>query len=181
MSGSAKRGRLLLLALPFLWAGCSVLSRKAAPSKAASAADAGGRGSSDEADQQEASLRLKKFSAVPDLTPIYFDYDRAQLAADAFAALKRNAVWLKEHPKAEIQVQGHCDERGTAAYNLSLGQRRALAIRDYYKALGIEMRRMSTISFGEESPACREPTEDCWRRNRRGETMVRTQDKALGR
>lgn len=89
------------------------------------------------------------------------------------AALKANAAWLKSNAKVEVQIQGHCDERGTVAYNLALGQKRARAVRDYYRTLGVSMRRMSTISYGKEKPGCQESNEDCWRDNRRAETRAR--------
>lgn len=121
----------------------------------------------------EASLRGKTFQAVPTLAPVHFDYDRDSLNEGSMAALKANADWLKANVKVEVQVQGHCDERGTVAYNLALGQKRARAVRDYYRALGVPMNRMSTISFGKEKPQCGEATEGCWRSNRRAETRAR--------
>lgn len=121
----------------------------------------------------EASLRGKVFQQVPTLAAVRFDYDRDSLDDASRAALKANAEWLKANAKVEVQIQGHCDERGTVAYNLALGQKRARAVRDYYRALGVPMRRMSTISFGKEKPECQDGTEECWRRNRRAETRAR--------
>jgi peptidoglycan-associated lipoprotein len=110
---------------------------------------------------------------IPQLEDAYFDVDKADLREDARAALKRNASWLKETSAAEVRVGGYCDDRGTVEYNLSLGQRRAEAVRKYYKALGIASSRLSSISFGEEHPVCTEETEECWAKNRRAATQVR--------
>lgn len=121
----------------------------------------------------EASLRGKAYQTAPELATVRFPYDSVVLDDEARARLKENAAWLKKLPKIEIQIQGHCDERGTTAYNLALGQRRATAVREYYKDLGIPMKRMSTISFGEERPECSVQDEECWARNRRAQTLAR--------
>ncbi len=125
------------------------------------------------AEVTEASLRGKTFQSVPTLASVHFAYDRDSLDGGAMAALKANAEWLKANSKVEVQIQGHCDERGTVAYNLALGQKRSRAVRDYYRALGVPMSRMSTISFGKEKPDCPDATEECWRANRRAETRAR--------
>lgn len=125
------------------------------------------------AEVTEASLRGKTFQGVPTLAPVRFEYDRDSLDGGAMATLKANAAWLKANAKVEVQIQGHCDERGTVAYNLALGQKRSRAVRDYYRALGVPMSRMSTISFGKENPDCPDATEECWRVNRRAETRAR--------
>lgn len=124
----------------------------------------------------EASLRGKVFQAVPALKSVRFDYDAARLTEQAMVVLKANAEWLKRNPRVEVQIQGHCDERGTTAYNLALGQRRARAVRDYYRALGVPAGRLSTISYGEESPLCARSDEECWSVNRRAETLARIDD-----
>ena len=79
---------------------------------------------------------------------------------------------LRERSSATIQVEGHCDERGTNEYNLSLGEERATAVRDYLIGLGIAGDRIQTVSRGEESPFCSESTESCWQQNRRGQFNV---------
>jgi len=107
------------------------------------------------------------------LRDIHFDYDKSELSTGDRETLRANAAVLKKRPSAEIQVAGHCDERGTNQYNIALGQRRANAVRNYYKFLGVKMSRMSTISYGEELPACNDSTEECWSQNRRAETLVR--------
>lgn len=121
----------------------------------------------------EGSLRGKAFVADRELSVVHFDYDKSQLDEAARRTLQANAAALKKRPAVEIQIAGHCDERGTNEYNIALAQRRANAVRDYYRYLGVAMGRMSTISYGEESPLCSESTEDCWARNRRAETLAR--------
>ncbi len=103
------------------------------------------------------------------LKPIYFDYDRAILKAAAKAQLEKNADVLKENPKVNCQIEGHCDERGDREYNLALGEKRALAARRYLISLGINPDRIFTISYGEERPAVDGHDESAWKLNRRNE------------
>ncbi|HEX7230519.1 MAG TPA: peptidoglycan-associated lipoprotein Pal [Candidatus Binatia bacterium] len=100
------------------------------------------------------------------LKDIYFNFDSADLSQTARAILKDNADWLKSNPAVRVQIEGHCDERGAADYNMALGAKRAQAAMDYLTTLGVAANRMSTISYGEEIPVCREHTEDCWAKNR---------------
>lgn len=101
------------------------------------------------------------------LREVYFDFDRYDLSSDARATLKAAADWLKQNPAARVDIEGHCDERGTTEYNLALGAKRAQSAKDYLVSLGIAANRLSTNSFGEEIPVCREPSESCWQKNRR--------------
>ncbi|MBL0058618.1 MAG: OmpA family protein [Elusimicrobia bacterium] len=111
------------------------------------------------------------------LDTINFDYMKADLTPEARASLKKNAAVLKTIRKTasgvKIRVEGHCDDRGTLEYNMALGQRRANAVRDYYATLGVAKAALSTISYGEERPVCTEASDDCWARNRRGETTLK--------
>ncbi len=102
----------------------------------------------------------------------YFDYDSYSLRADARDALKTNAVWLKKNKSATIQVEGHCDERGTTEYNLALGERRANAARDYLLKLGVPRSRLSVISYGEERPSDTGHDDSAWSKNRRAVFVV---------
>lgn len=126
-----------------------------------------------EVTEREGSLRGKEYSADPELVVVNFDFDKAELSEESRRVLRENAAALKKRKTVEIQVAGHCDERGTTEYNLSLGQRRANAVRNYYKYLGVKLSRMSTISYGEERPVCQESSDECWSRNRRAETLVK--------
>ena len=103
---------------------------------------------------------------------VNFNFDSAALSDDARATLRANADWLKANATARIQVEGHCDERGAADYNMALGAKRAQAAMDYLATLGIAANRMSTISYGEEIPMCKEKTEECWAKNRRDRFVI---------
>lgn len=105
---------------------------------------------------------------------IQFDFDRYTLSADSQEILQRNAEWLKDNPWAQVQIEGHADERGTSEYNLALGAKRAEAAKDYLVAQGVSPERLSTISYGEELPVCREQVEGCWQRNRRAHSAIVT-------
>jgi peptidoglycan-associated lipoprotein len=126
----------------------------------------------------EASLRGSGFEADPDLEPVRFDYDSSQLSPQMLDTLKSNAAFLKNKKGFEFLVAGHCDERGTVAYNLALGQKRAREVRDYYIRLGVDGRLIATISYGKEQPSCSESNEECWGRNRRAVTGVRSKASA---
>lgn len=97
---------------------------------------------------------------------IYFEFDQYNLDNDDRATLRTSADWLKKNPSVRVQIEGHCDERGTSEYNLALGAKRAQTAKDYLVSLGVAENRLSTISYGEEIPVCREATESCWQKNR---------------
>ena len=101
------------------------------------------------------------------LHDLHFDYDSFDLDEGSRQTLQENADWLKEHADARVEIEGHCDNRGTVEYNLALGAKRAAAAKSYLVALGIGRDRLTTISYGEELPLCQEETESCWSRNRR--------------
>jgi peptidoglycan-associated lipoprotein len=110
--------------------------------------------------------------APAELQPVYFDFDSAALTDRASETVRRNAEWLLENGNVEIQVQGHCDERGTIEYNFNLGQRRADAVKRFLMSMGIPENRIDTISYGEERPAVQGSGEQVWRLNRRVEFRV---------
>ena len=101
------------------------------------------------------------------LKEVYFEFDRYDLDNEDRAILKTNAEWLKKSSALRVEIEGHCDERGTNEYNLALGAKRAQAAKDYLMSLGVAPNRISATSYGEEIPVCREHSEDCWRKNRR--------------
>jgi peptidoglycan-associated lipoprotein len=110
-------------------------------------------------------------SQVPGASPlkdVFFDYDKSAVRDDQKAALNDNVAWLKSNSGAKALVEGHCDERGTAEYNLGLGERRAKAVKDYLIAAGIPADRISTISYGKERPFVLGHDESAWKWNRRG-------------
>jgi peptidoglycan-associated lipoprotein len=106
------------------------------------------------------------------LTDAFFDFDKADLREDARSALANDAQWLKKYSSMQILIEGHCDERGTSAYNLALGDRRANAAKEYLVSLGIDASRVRTISYGKERPFCTESTESCWQENRRAHLVI---------
>ena len=87
--------------------------------------------------------------------------------------LDEKAAWLREHPRARVLIEGHCDDRGSNEYNLALGDRRANSAKDYLVKSGVDESRMTTISYGEEQPVCLQQDESCWWRNRRDQFDVR--------
>jgi peptidoglycan-associated lipoprotein len=103
---------------------------------------------------------------------VYFDYDSAELSADARAALDANAAVLKRYAAWTVTIEGHCDERGTAEYNLALGERRAVAAQSYLLALGLPASRVKTVSYGKEFPFDPGHDEAAWARNRRAHFVI---------
>ena len=104
---------------------------------------------------------------IAGLKSVRFDYDSSTLTAEARKQLADNAEWIKANPKATVQVEGHCDSRGSVEYNLALGERRAKAVKTYLMSLGIESKRLTIISYGEEKPLDNRDTEDAYAKNRR--------------
>jgi peptidoglycan-associated lipoprotein len=101
------------------------------------------------------------------LNDIHFDYNDYTVRQQDGEILHGNADWLQKNPSSHVQIEGHCDERGSEEYNIALGAKRAQAAKEYLQTLGIAGDRMSTISYGKELPLCTEHTEDCWAENRR--------------
>jgi peptidoglycan-associated lipoprotein len=106
------------------------------------------------------------------LEDIHFDLDQATLTDRARAILEKHALWLQNHRAAKVTVEGHCDERGTAEYNLALGDQRARAARDYLASLGVAAERLSTVSYGKERPLDPLNSEAAYSRNRRAHFVV---------
>ena len=106
------------------------------------------------------------------LAPVFFALNEYSLSKGARNILKANAEILKIKGIKHITVEGNCDDRGTIAYNIALGQKRANEVRDYYIKLGIKAENINTISYGEENPVCTDQTESCWAKNRRADTVV---------
>ena len=104
--------------------------------------------------------------------PVYFGFDASNLSSEELAKIEAVAQHLKDNPGRVVIVEGNCDDRGSNEYNLSLGDLRAISIRDYMATLGIAGARMQTKSYGEEKPAVMGSGEDAWSRNRRGEFAI---------
>jgi peptidoglycan-associated lipoprotein len=102
----------------------------------------------------------------------FFDFDQAAIRADQREVLSVDASWLKKWPTVKVRVEGHCDERGTAQYNLALGEKRAEADREYLASLGIDTARVELVSYGKERPFANGHDEAAWAQNRRGHFVV---------
>ena len=115
------------------------------------------------------------FRAVDALQDIHFDLDRYDIRPEEHETLAANVRWLRLHPRALVLIEGHCDARGTTAYNLSLGDRRAKAIGAHLLTQGVAASRITTISYGEERPICTAEEEECRALNRRVHFLVKEQ------
>lgn len=127
-----------------------------------------------EVSQDETSIRFADWQVTPEIKMITFSYDKAELLLQARQILKQNAQYLVANQDLSVLIEGYCDERGTEAYNLALGQRRAAAVREYYGKLGVPLGNIGTISYGVEKPFDPEHNEAAWAKNRRAETKVRS-------
>ena len=123
-------------------------------------------------EQEDAEARLFSYRSTAELKDVHFEFDRYDLDDRSKNVLSENASFMKDHPRVRVEIQGHCDERGTNNYNLALGQRRANSTKRFLKTLGIPETRMHVISYGEEKPFCAESNENCWWRNRRAHFLV---------
>jgi len=103
---------------------------------------------------------------------IHFNFDSSELSSMAKALLKEKAEWISDNPGINAAIQGHCDERGTTDYNLGLGERRAMAAKNYLLNLGISNSRLTSISFGEEKPLDLGSSEEAYRKNRRAQFVM---------
>ena len=120
----------------------------------------------------ESTAALKVFRETNNLKDIHFAFDQYSLDSEMKSVLRKNAEWLKNNPGVKVEIQGHCDERGTNNYNLGLGERRSLVAKKYLVALGLDEDRIFTISYGEEKPFCFASTKTCWQSNRRDHFMI---------
>jgi len=117
-------------------------------------------------------MTLDDLNASHPLADVFFDYDATTLREDGRQVLQRNAQWLAKWPQTKIRIYGHCDERGTGEYNLALGDQRAVTVRDYLTALGVNPDQIQAVSLGKESPFCTATGESCWAQNRRGHFII---------
>ena len=131
--------------------------------------DSGPSGAMDSGIQES---RLQSFEESSELKDIHFKFDKYDLDNNSRAILKGNADYLKHNPSLQVEVHGHCDERGTNNYNIALGERRAHSTKTYLVSQGVNSKRVRVISFGEEKPFCFDSNETCWHQNRRAHFMV---------
>jgi peptidoglycan-associated lipoprotein len=153
---------MVLFAMLFVISACSkkqVEQSAGTEEASASVSDSYGPGGSD---YQQAGA----------LSTVNFQYDKATLTSSAKKILNQNADWLKTNENIFVQIEGHCDSRGTIEYNLALGERRAVTVKNYLSKLGVDSKRLSTISYGEERPIAMDENESAWGRNRRANFVV---------
>jgi peptidoglycan-associated lipoprotein len=119
-----------------------------------------------------AGKTLEQLNSERPLGDVFFDLDESTIRDDARGPLQKNAEWLKRWTSTRIMIEGHADERGSAEYNLALGDRRASAVKSYLLNLGIPENRIAVTTKGKESPFCTESGESCWQQNRRGHFII---------
>jgi peptidoglycan-associated lipoprotein len=125
--------------------------------------------------RQLAEIRAEQVASVAaGLRDVFFTYDSFSITDEGRHALSGDAEWARSNPYAQLKIEGHCDERGTSAYNLVLGEKRAKAVRNYLVELGVAPAHLSVVSYGKERPFCTEHTESCYSQNRRGHLVVKT-------
>lgn len=164
-----------MLALALIFAGCS---SKKPENNAGMTGQAGQQGMGENGMGGTSSLNqfskgtLGANGAGGPLGDIHFDYNDYTVRPQDGDILKSNADWMTKNPNTHVQIEGHCDNRGSEEYNLALGAKRAQAAKDYLQTLGIAPDRLSTISYGKELPVCQEDTDECWAQNRRDHFVV---------
>jgi len=123
--------------------------------------------------RQRAEITKEEKAAIEaGLQDVFFGYDQWTLSDAGMEALTHDAQWLKDHPRALMKVEGHADERGTADYNLVLGEKRAKAARSYLIESGVGSKQLAIVSYGKARPFCTDPSESCYQQNRRGHVLL---------
>ncbi|MEP0338939.1 MAG: peptidoglycan-associated lipoprotein Pal [Alphaproteobacteria bacterium] len=148
------------------------LAVSACESTSGSGAGASGSGQSITPLPAAAPLALKDQFVVDVGDRVFFSFDRFDVEQDQKKVLDTQAAWLKKYSSVTVTIEGHADERGTREYNLALGERRANAVKEYLIYLGIDAKRIKTVSYGEERPVALGSDETAWSQNRRGVTVV---------
>ena len=115
---------------------------------------------------------LTKYVATANLRDIHFEFDRYEIRPEAAKTLDESAQWLKGN-KAQVLIEGHCDERGTNEYNVVLGEQRAKATMNYLVSHGVDARRIAVVSYGEAKPQCQQHNAACWAKNRRAHFLFK--------
>ncbi|MCC6467610.1 MAG: peptidoglycan-associated lipoprotein Pal [Alphaproteobacteria bacterium] len=163
-----------ILAAAALLAACSSTPEEVAELKGAGGAQPAPAAQAAPPTQQ--AMRPAEVTAAGELAQIgdrvLYETDQATLTPTARGTVEKQAAWMKKYPRVTVTIEGHCDERGTREYNLALGERRAIAVKNYLVSLGVEAARIKTISYGKERPAVVGSNEQAWSQNRRGVTVV---------
>ena len=176
----SRRAAVLMIALLLVGAGCArrpAMTTASAPAPtgrtsstapATASTPAATRPSTPAGDaSRTARPSATDFRSVSDLVDVHFDFDRADLRPDALQTIEANARLLNTRADALVLIEGHCDDRGTNEYNIALGERRARATMNALVSRGVDARRITVVSYGEDKPECRDHTEACWAKNRR--------------
>jgi peptidoglycan-associated lipoprotein len=123
--------------------------------------------------QKQEAARIKEEARMKFVNEdVYFNFDDATLTSDARMILKQKVAWLRENPGVSVLIEGNCDDRGTAEYNIALGQRRAQSVKTFMINAGISTSRLSTVSYGEERPVDFANNETAWAKNRRAHFKI---------
>ena len=166
---------LAMCAVAFLFTACETASNVAGDSasgSSSSSATAAGSTSSSASSSTTATQMSDAEKLAQVGNTVYFGFDSSELAGEAQATLDRQAAFLNVNPTMVVVIEGHADERGTREYNLALGDRRAVAVRDYLLAKGLNAARVRTVSYGKERPAVSGSNEESWAKNRRAATVL---------
>ena len=115
---------------------------------------------------------VDQLNAEKPMDDVFFDLDKSEVREDAKSALQKDADWMKKWGSVQVTLEGHCDSRGSAEYNLGLGSRRATAVKTYLVNLGVPAGRVTVVSKGKEQPFCNDANEGCWQQNRRGHFVI---------
>jgi peptidoglycan-associated lipoprotein len=160
---------LLVCLLLALVGGCARKVPTAAPDGVGGGLADEGLGSGSSLDLAREGQALAEDGVLKD---VHFAFDSSELDEMGRSTIDDNLVWLRDNPNARVEIEGHCDSRGTIEYNLALGARRARAVQEYLVTQGVAADRLTTISYGKELQLCQEETEECWARNRRAHSVV---------
>ena len=171
---------LAMCAVAFLFTACETASNvagdSASGSSSSSATAAGAEKNSSSSSSSSSSTTATQMSDAEKLAQVgntvYFGFDSSEVTVEAQAILDRQAAFLNVNPTMVVIIEGHADERGTREYNLALGDRRAVAVRDYLLAKGLNAARVRTVSYGKERPAVSGSNEGSWEFNRRAATVL---------
>jgi peptidoglycan-associated lipoprotein len=168
---------LALFAVAFLFAACETASNVSGDSASGSSTGSStGSATASAASSSTSTTAVTQMSDAEKLAQVgntvYFGFDSSELDGEAQATLDRQAAFLNVNPTMVVIIEGHADERGTREYNLALGDRRAVSVRDYLLAKGLNAARIRTVSYGKERPSVVGSNEDSWAKNRRAATVL---------
>ena len=173
---------LTLIAVAFLFAACETAPKVTGDSSSGSTSSSGGSAAASSSSSSTGSSSADSSTTEKSLTnaeklakvgnTVFFDFDSSELSPRSQDTLDRQAAFLNVNPSLTVSIEGHADERGTREYNLALGDRRAVAVRDYLLAKGLNSARIRTVSYGKERPAVAGSNESAWAKNRRAATVL---------